>query len=205
MHVLHVNNEKTWRGGERQTLITAREQRRAGIEVSIACRNNGLLEKAARDEHISTIPLPIAAPATVLKLNRIISRFDIIHCHAARAHSLVTLAKPLKTKPVIVSRRVDFLPAHNWFNRLKYRRAAKVVCVSHFIAKQMQGWGVPSERLEVIYDSAETDQSWRSKEECRKELSQRISLPKARHIVGNIAALAGHKDHATLLRAAKAL
>ncbi|MFO1476657.1 MAG: glycosyltransferase family 4 protein [Verrucomicrobiota bacterium] len=204
MRILHVNNEKTWRGGERQTLITAVEQRRAGCDSWIACRAGSLLEAQAREAGVPVKHLPVFAPAACLALLRLQSGFDVVHAHTGRAHSLAALAGLVSQRPLVVSRRVDFLPSPTGFNRWKYRRADRTVCVSRFIAAQLESWGVPADRLDVIYEAV-PDEGWLSREEARRELRARVPLPEGRPLVGNIAALVPHKDHHTLLRAARAL
>jgi len=199
MRVLHVNNEKTWRGGERQTLLTVLEQRRQGVDSVIACRRGSPLEEHAVAGKIPTIALPGFAPGAWLALTRAAGKFDVIHCHTGRAHSLCALAS---RKPTVVSRRVDFLPRNTWFNHWKFCRANKVVCVSKCIARILQDWGVIPGKITVIYDAV-PDDVIQPRETCLQKIRELTGIPKGGRIVGNIAALVGHKDHATLLRAAK--
>ncbi|MEI6467415.1 MAG: glycosyltransferase [Verrucomicrobiota bacterium] len=200
--VLHINSEKTWRGGERQTLLTVMEQRRTGIDSRLALRRGSPLEARAREAGVPFIVLPNAAPAMLLKLIRIAGGFDLLHCHTGRAHSLCALASVVCPKPLVVSRRVDFPPKDNGFTRFKYQRADKVVCVSGHIASQMRAVNLAAERLAVIHDAAPAEE-YPPKESCRAQLAARLKLPPGKRIVGNIAALVPPKDHATLLRAAQ--
>jgi glycosyltransferase involved in cell wall biosynthesis len=97
---------------------------------------------------------------------------------------------------------VDFLPRNSWFNRWKFRRARRVVCVSHWIARLLQDWGIPPEQLSVVHDAV-PDDACQPRETCLQEIRERTGIPPGHHLVGNIGALVGHKDHATLLRAAR--
>jgi glycosyltransferase involved in cell wall biosynthesis len=106
-------------------------------------------------------------------------------------------------RPFILTRRVDFLPGNNCYNRFKFRRAARVVCISRFIASQLENWGVPRERLEVIWSSVPPPDPALLTAELRRDARRRLGVPEDATLVGNIAALVGHKDHATLLRAAR--
>jgi L-malate glycosyltransferase len=202
MRILHVNNEKTWRGGERQTLLTAAEQRRQGLDSCIACRSGSPLSEAAAADRVPTVNLPAAAPAALARLMQAAKRFDLLHCHTGRAHSLAALATLGRRKPLVVSRRVDFSPGNSWFNRWKYRRTAMIVCVSKWIYTVMQDWGLPPEQMRVIYEAVPGD-AYLPREASLQQLRERTGVPPGQRIVGNIAALVGHKDHATLLRAAK--
>ena len=199
MRVLHVNNEKTWRGGERQTFLTVLEQRRKGVDSVIACRRGSPLEEQAVAGKIPTIALPDFAPGALLMLARAAGAFDLIHCHTGRAHSLGAL---VSGKPIVVTRRVDFVPRNSWFNRWKFRRANRVVCVSRWVANILRNWGVDPGKTAVIYEAV-PDGALQSRETCAREIRERTGIAAGQQIVGNIAALVGHKDHATLLRAAK--
>jgi glycosyltransferase involved in cell wall biosynthesis len=201
MRILHVNNEKTWRGGERQTLITAQEQRKRGVDSWIACREESPLQEYARKNEVPVVPLPVSALGALMKLAGVAKQFDLLHCHTGRAHSLGILAVLAKSRPLVISRRVDFLSSNNWFSRFKYRRADRTVCVSRFIAEHLRNWGVPHDRLRIIYEAV-PDEGFLPGEESREELRRKTGLPLDSKIVGNIAALAPHKDQATLLRAA---
>jgi glycosyltransferase involved in cell wall biosynthesis len=200
--VLHINSEKTWRGGERQTLLTVMAQRAAGMDSHLALRRGSPLAAKAQEAGVPFIALPNAAPAMLAKLIWISSGFDLLHCHTGRAHSLCALAGLLGRKPLVVSRRVDFPPRNNWFNRFKYRRANRVVCVSGHIATQMRAANLSADRLTVIHDAVPAE-NFPTKEICRAQLAAHLALPPGRRLVGNIAALVPHKDHATLLRAAQ--
>lgn len=199
MRVLHVNTEKTWRGGERQTLLTAVEQRRRGIDSRVACRRGSSLEEVCAQEHVPTVSLSNFMPAALLALRRAAKSCDVLHCHTGRAHSLGALAT---RGPLVVSRRVDFVPGHSGFNHWKFRRADKVACVSKWIAKILQDWGVAAVKVAVIYEAVPGDAYW-PRETCLNEIRGRTGIASSQRLVGNIAALVGHKDQATLLRAAK--
>ena len=202
MRVLHVNNEGTWRGGERQALLTVQEQRRQGVDSHLACRRGSPLEETALAEGVPIISLPAAAPVGVLALRRVAPSFDVLHCHTGRAHSLVALATIRGQKPLVVSRRVDFAPRRSWFNCWKYRRADKVVCVSKWVAKIMRDWGLPPEQMSVIYEAVPSN-AFLSRAASLQLLREKTGVAAGQKIIGNIAALVGHKDHATLLRAAQ--
>jgi glycosyltransferase involved in cell wall biosynthesis len=204
MRVLHINNERTWRGGERQTLLTALEQRRQGVDARLACRRGSPLEGAAQAEGLPVLALSTSVPAVLLTLARAARSFDVLHCHTGRAHSLGLLATLPGRKPMVVSRRTDFPPPRSWFNRWKYGRAEQVVCVCQQVAKVLRAWGLPPAKISVIYEAV-PGHAYLPREECRKQLRQRGGVPADKKIVGNIAALVPDKDQATLLRAAQAV
>lgn len=199
MKILHLNNEKTWRGGERQTLLLAAELQKRGLVNALACRPNAPLQAQAEQQKLRTLRLSGSTLMAMVDLVKAARHFDVLHCHTGRSHSLAAATAWCHRKPIIITRRVDFLPKKTWFNQFKYLRAAKVVCISEFIATQLRDWGVPKEKLSVIQSAVPSTTNLQSKSELRAELG----LPLDKKIVGNIAALVGHKDHATLLRTAR--
>jgi glycosyltransferase involved in cell wall biosynthesis len=203
--ILHLNNEKTWRGGERQTLLLAARLREGGAVSIIGCRPGGPLEQKAQAEAVITLPIPANNLSAALALARAARNFDLIHCHTGRGHSLAALTAGCHRTPFLVTRRVDFLPNQSWFNRYKFRRAARIVCISRFIADQLADWGLSRERMAVIPSAVPPPNPKLLTPQHREAVRVRLGIAPALKIIGNIAALVGHKDHATLLRAAKAL
>jgi glycosyltransferase involved in cell wall biosynthesis len=202
MHILHVNTEKSWRGGERQVLITAVEQRRLGLDSRIACRRGSPLEAAARVEGIRTLALPGSGPGTLLGLARAAWSCNVVQCHTGRAHSLAALLTVLRSKPLVLSRRTDVSPPLSGFNRWKYGRVDRVVCVCQWVARVMLNWGMPTAKVSVIYEAVPGD-AYLPREECLRQLREKAGVGPDQRIVGNIAALVPDKDQATLLRAAR--
>jgi glycosyltransferase involved in cell wall biosynthesis len=202
MKVLHLNNEKSWRGGERQTLLLALALARRGVENCIGCRPGLPLAQSASEAGVPTIPLsgnPMVAVAAIARSAR---RFDIVHCHTGRTHSLAALAHLLCRKPIVATRRVAFPVRNSAFNRFNYRVAGKVVGISDHIARGLVEWGLPAEKVEVIHSAVPLPRSSTTPETVA-QLRTELRLPAGRRIIGNIASLTDEKDHATLLRAAR--
>jgi L-malate glycosyltransferase len=199
--VLHLDNEKDWGGGERQVLLLAAELRQRGLISAIGCRPGRRLAEWAIAEGIPTRAISGNSFRAVFDLVRAAKGFDIIHCHTGRAHSLAMVAAPFCRKPMVVTRRIDRKPHHSWFDDLKYRRAAHVVCISKYIARQLEDWGVVPEKLTVVYSAVPVSPFVE-----QPRLDQLgLNLPAGKRIVGNIGSLVGYKDHATLLRAAASI
>lgn len=203
MNILHLNNEKTWRGGERQTLLLATGFQERGLRSVIGCRPDGLLAAQARAFEVETLPIPANNFGAALALVRAAKGFDLIHCHTGRGHSLAAITAFAHGKPFLATRRVDFLPRQNSFNRYKFRRAERVACISRFIADQLADWGVPRDKLPIIPSAVPMPDRQVLSAQHRESVRTRLGVAPGLKLVGNIAALVGHKDHATLLRAAK--
>jgi L-malate glycosyltransferase len=201
MRVLHLNNEKTWRGGERQTLLLAAALQELGITNTIGCRPGTPLYEQASRAGLPVVAVsgnPLLAPVQIAAAAR---RFDLLHCHTGRAHSFAALVASFVPKPVVITRRVGFLPRPSWFNRRKYRQLAKAVCVSRFVADQLQQWGVAAGQLQVIHDGLPAPGPGRARAELRRALGVREDAL----VVGHVGALEIEKDHDTFLRAIQAI
>jgi glycosyltransferase involved in cell wall biosynthesis len=200
--ILHLNNEKTWRGGERQTLLLAAELHRRGVTSVIACRPDSPLAERAKQGGVPMRRLGGANLPAMFDLVRLAREFDLLHCHTGRTHSLAVVTARWHRKPVIATRRVDVPPSNTWFNRRKYLGIARLVCISRVIADQMGAFGVPERQLALI-PSAVPVPAAADTAAMRTRLCALLGIAPTARIVGNIAALVGHKDHATLLRAAR--
>lgn len=201
MKILHVNNEKSWRGGERQTLVLAGALRELGIGCRIGCRPGAPLEEHARKAGVDVVPIAGDALRAGWQLASAARWCDVIHCHTGRVHSLAAATGWLHHKPVVATRRIEHAQPRSWFNRYKYDRAARVVCVSNAVAQQLRQWGVPANKLMVVHDAVPPAKA--SDGARAKELRQRLKIAPDQKVVGTIGALVGHKDHDTLLRAAQ--
>jgi glycosyltransferase involved in cell wall biosynthesis len=59
----------------------------------------------------------------------------------------------------VVSRRVAFPVGRSSISAWKYRRPARFLAVSKFVAKQLESAGVPPERIDIVYDGVEIQQT----------------------------------------------
>src|SRR5262249_26788601 len=145
---------------------------------------------------------PPALPAGGPPRRRAARSFDVLHCQTGSTHSMAVLATLTSRKPIVVSRHVDNVPHDRWFTRWKYRRVDRIVCASRWIERVLRDWGVSPEQMTVIYEAVPSD-ALVPREACLAELRERTRVTADRKLIGNIAALVGHKDHATLLHAAR--
>lgn len=203
MKVLHVDTAATWRGGQNQVLLTAKGLLERGHAVSVACREGGALEPMARSAGVSVVPLSFRGdlwPPAVLGLLRAIRRLapDVVHLHDPHAVSSGLLAARLAGRPPLVAmRRVDF-PLRSALSRRKYRGCQRVIAVSRAIASVLEADGVLGERVRVVYEGVPD----RKAAPGGREALLALGIPESATVVGNVAALTGHKDHATLIEAA---
>lgn len=143
MRVLHVDTGRTLRGGQRQALLLIRALAARGVTAALLAPARSPLLESARSAGIP------AGALSLLSLRRAARRYDLLHCHDARSHTLAALCSPV---PFLVSRRVDF-PIHtHFFSRWKYRRAALFLAVSEAVKRRLLAAGVPLPKIVVVPD-----------------------------------------------------
>lgn len=198
MRILQVNPEKTWRGGERQTLFTATALAERGIECGVLCRKGSpLAERLRACSQQTGISIHEAGSARefLTILAGIGRKYDIVHAQSARAQSLAVLARPLHRTPVVYTRRVVFRPSGP-LTRLKYRACHTTVAISEAIRDILGEFGV---RDTPVIPSAIPDPE--SFPEQTDQFTTAFCQP-GRFIVGAVSALSPEKDPLTLVRAA---
>ena len=113
MRILHLNTERSWRGGERQTFWLAEALARRGHDSRLACRPEGPLAARAKERGIVVFPLsPLFEfdPLAVSRLRRYMreSGTEILQAHTGHAVGLGALAARGMGAKLVVTRRVDF-------------------------------------------------------------------------------------------------
>jgi len=206
MRILHVNTERTWRGGEQQTLYLTRGLQQRGYDCTVACPPGAPLAAKAREEGLDVVEMRMrgeADLAAMCKLARLIrSRgCDIIHMHTSHAHTLGCFASLFAGRSVrVVTRRVDFSIIKNPFSRLKYRWGVhKYVAISDAIRHVMITDGVAAERIAVVHSGI--DISRFDAVEANEQMREEFQLQPGQPVIGNVAHLADHKGHRYLIEA----
>lgn len=207
MRILHLDEQSGWRGGEQQASYLIQGLAVLGHENHIAGRPGTPFIDA---DHGGGVAGRLAAPfrgevdiVTAWRIAQYVRRYriDILHAHTSHAHSLAYLARSIAGRGfTVVSRRVDFPPKRHALNRLKYRMPHRIIAISECIAQVLRAYGIREDRLRVVHsciDPARFDVPPLSR--------AALGLPEDVPILLNVAALVGHKDHATLIEAMPAL
>ncbi len=205
LRVLMVDSERTWRGGQAQVLLLMKGLVEVGVEVHLAAPADGAL--CARTEGLRVVrhgwkPDTIVGGA---RLRGIIARgaFDLVHSHASRAHGWAALARVgVRPRPIhVVSRRVDFAPGRSVLAALKYRRGADAyIAISEGVRDVLVAGGIPPARVFLAHSGIDLDKFKHMRD--ASYLRDEFGVRDGERIVGSVAALAPHKAHADLLRAA---
>lgn len=195
MRILQINSERGWRGGERQTLLTALGLRERGHEVALLVRAGGALEAHAQAQGLRTHSVKRTAQFGAW-MARDAKRYDVLHVQTANVLAWALLAKLIHRRPIIFSRRTSFpVKGFSGFSRLKWACTDVRVAISEAAASAMRAMGLS---VQVIPSAvpAVTPNPSRVKEFIASE-----SLSGCR-LVGTAAALSPEKDPVTLIHAA---
>jgi len=211
VRIAHLDTGRTWRGGQAQALLLMRELRTRGHEQLLLAQPGPLLERAA-GEGFATHRWPSRGEVDLfafLSARGALARFrpDIAHAHSAHAHTIgVPAARAAGTPGVVVSRRVDFKVRTNAFSRFKYSwDVDRYLCISDGVCQAMIASGVPAERLRLVPSGVEISEVHAAGARPVPSLKQLAGLPADAEIVGTVASLAPHKNHALLLEAVPAV
>ncbi|MAO52108.1 MAG: glycosyl transferase [Pusillimonas sp.] len=195
MRVLHLNFERGWRGGERQTLLCLRQLRKQGHDAHLLARAGEPLAKAARAEGFK-VHEARNVPAACFRLLGLGRRFDILHAQTANTLSWLTVLKPLLGRPVVFTRRTSFLlkPSRQPRTLMKWERVDAFVAISEAAAFEPRRFGLVVSVIRSAIEPAAPNA------EKVAALKQRFNL-QGRQVVGTSAALTREKDPLTLIRA----
>jgi len=207
--IAHIDTQSTWRGGERQVLelikgLESRDQRNI-----LVCRPSSALSERAGETGIPIVHLTLLGEwdlLSVLKIRSLIKKenIDIIHAHTSHAHTLGMLATiGQKTCKLVVSRRVDF-HIRNFFGRkVKYGASVdKIIAISDAIRRILIEDGVDPERI-VAIRSGFVPNDFQKDDIPHIDIRGKYGIPESSVVISTVAALAPHKAHYVLLKAAR--
>jgi len=202
---LHIDGERTWRGGEQQVLYLTAGLARRGHKVTVACQPGSPLAERAAAAGLAVAEVRMRGEAdfvAVWALRRLIRRggFDIVHMHTSHAHTLGSTAARLAARGrTIVSRRVDFGVANNLVSAVKYHHGVdRFIAISDAIRRVLLDGGVEPGRIAVVHSGIDLSRfEGVEPGHFREEFGVAPDAP----IVGNVAAMADHKGQRYLLAA----
>ena len=204
---VHVDTARTWRGGQRQVLLTVLGLRERGHRAVLVAHPGGELARRASEGHDL---LPLAPRAEVdlhagWKLSRIVRQVkpDVVHAHDPHAVAAASLALSFLTSgkcPVLLaSRRVAFRLKGNAFSRWKYHQVHCFVAASDAIRQMLIDGGIERQRVVTVHEGIDLH---RVQAEPAANIHAELWLPTHAPIVGAVAALTQEKGHKHLIDAA---
>jgi len=207
MKILHINTERTWRGGEQQTLNLVIGLKERRLDCHLVCQAGCPLEAKADRAGVDVIPITMRGEidlAAAFQIRGLIKRYhcDIVHSHTSHAHSLAFLASIGTGVTRLVTRRVDFSIFRHSFLKLsglKYRLMADYyIAISHKIKDVLVHDGIADRRIFVVHSGIDPQ---RFKQASGDHLLSEFDIGENQQVVINVAHLAGHKGQKYLVRA----
>ena len=200
--VVHVASGREWRGGQRQVWLLARELARSGVDQVVVTGTGSELSERLAGDGVRVREVPWAAGLDPRVLPGLLAELRgtpaVVHAHDAHAVTLGGVAARLARRPLVATRRVDFHLRRPGF----WARADRVIAISRAVADVLAADGILTERIVVIHSGIALDDLRRVP---RLGIRERLGLGPGVTVAANVAALVGHKDHATLFRAAACL
>lgn len=203
--ILHLNNARTWRGGEQQLyyLISGLAERKIP-QILIGQPNSELESRVAGK--IPFFPIRMLGEYDIFaarKIAKIVTanHVNLIHTHTGAAHGLGLLTKRLTPQvKLVVSRRVDFHINKNPLSKRKYYsdKIDYFLTVSNRIKEVLIEDGINPEKVITVYSGIDLKKFETIGD--KQKLIKEFNLNKDTVIIGNVAALVDHKDQETLLR-----
>lgn len=210
MKVLQVSTPNSWRGGEQQAAYLARALKEMMVEVFMMTPLHSALSSRMLEDGIPVINFDSRGILDLSLAKKIANvcteeKFDLIHTHDSHAHSAAVLAAAVfgNKTPIVVSRRVDFAVSSNLFSKWKYNHDSikKIICVSEMILKITAPSIRNQDKLAVVHSGINTEQY--DFIPSGNLLKEELNLSSDTLLVGNLSALADHKDFPTFLKVAK--
>lgn len=201
LRIAHVDTERTWRGGQAQVFSLIKGLAARGhFNLSIVTRDGELSKKmkAAQRSVFEIGSLGEWDFITAHFVNRKLKeeKIDVVHAHSGHAVALAAISTLGTRIPVVVTRRVDFPLSKNIFSRWKYKRARRFIAISHKVKDVLIESGVPSDKITIVPSGIEFSKF----ENISKPTAGELGVPPDAVVVGQVAALAPHKDQVTFLK-----
>lgn len=212
IRIIHVSTATSWRGGEQQLAYLIDALNEKGIEQEVLCTANSSFALYCSEKNIKKTTFNKSGSIN-LKAAGILANLcssansPIVHCHDSHAHNIAYFAALFyrNTTPVIVHRRVDFPVKSNILSRAKYNHKSvkKYICVSEAIRKILIPALSDQGKVIVIHSGIDLNKFKNLKD--RSLLKTEFSFSDDSILIGNVAALAPHKDYQTFVRTAEIL
>jgi len=194
MNILELNFERTWRGGERQTLYNMQGFRNSGYNVYLLCYKGSPLEIKALAEGFKTFGFKnIFGAFFFLLFNS--RKYNILHAQSSHMLTYAVLAKKFHGNKIIFTRRVINIPKGR-FTKWKYLLADSIIAISPAIKKVIENF--VQKEVTVISDIVEEKKS--SIKNGEKLISD-LHLKSDTLILGTTAALTKEKGPFVMIEA----
>jgi len=205
LKIAHIDTEASWRGGEQQVFSLMEGLALHGHSNVAVVKKGSVLAsrlKGARGLVSRLIEISPWGEWDLLagvRLGAMLKKEGVhmAHAHTGHAVSLAALARKSFGLPFVVTRRVDFHLSKNMLSAWKYRQASHVIAISNKVRDVLLQDSIPSEKISVVRSGVDLKR-FKTIKPIPKE---NLGLNPNGVVVGQVAALAPHKDQSTFLKA----
>ncbi|MBI35219.1 MAG: glycosyl transferase [Flavobacteriales bacterium] len=131
-------------------------------------------------------------------------KIDLIHAHDSHAHSFALIAASLfgNVTPIVVSRRVDFKINRSSIKKYNHKKIKKIICVSNAIKEVLYPDIGDKSILTTVHSGIDLNK-FSFNQNNNQKLRKEYQIPSNVKIIGNVAAIAPHKDYYTFINTAE--
>ncbi|TVR79218.1 MAG: glycosyltransferase family 1 protein [Chitinophagaceae bacterium] len=205
MKVVHLSTAHSWRGGEQQIAYLIDELNKHSVKQILVCSRNSEIETYAQQSQLQYYSFTKKSAISFQFIKGLIrvmrkEQPDIVHIHDSHAQTIAVLSALLtkNSTPFVLSRRVDFPVSSNVFSRFKYNYPAikKIICVSDAISDILKPAIKEQNKLVTIHSGIDFK---KFKNENSRTIRNQLGISEDVKLVGNVAAIADHKDYFTFV------
>lgn len=194
MRILHLNFERSWRGGERQTLLLLQGLQQQGHTVALLARAASPLAKRAQTAGI-TVYEATGTWSMITSILKYASKYQILHAQTSQSFSLLAVLKPLIKAALVFTKRTAFNnKSKPGRQRWKWSKADALVAISNAAAQAVRDLGL----VASIIPSAV--QTMSSSADVVELLKQKYAI-QDQPVIITTAALSREKDPFSLIQA----
>ena len=187
INILSLNFEKSWRGGERQTLFNAIGLIEKGFTVHLVCRKGSALELKAQEQKLKIYSLNSTLGVLFFLICNA-RKYNVLHAQGSKILTYCILTKPFHTAKIIFTRRINFKPKGK-LTRIKYRLCDRIIAISTSVKNIVSAFSSRNDIVLISDVVAETPLNKMVIAEKMKQLN-----PQHKRVVGTIAALTSEKN-----------
>ncbi len=205
LRVLHVDSGQEWQSVRDQVrLLVDGLAREPDVDQAVATLAASRLEAECKEMGVPVVPLPLTEggdPRALQLLARYArSPWDVYHAHDGKALEMLLYIQALdgSNTPLVATRRFGVAPSVP----RRWRRASLVLAASRSARNGLIRAGVEPTRIAVVPNGIDAEAPVAEEP---GTLRKAIGASPTHRLVASFTALSRHRDHATLLRAAKLL
>src|SRR5277367_1281642 len=209
LSVVGVDPELGFAGGETQVLGLTLALAGGGHRAELICDPAGRLWEQAIAAGIKCHPIRIRNAidlAAGVKLRAILKRerYDVVHFHTSRAHSMAPFARGFSST-LVVTRRMDYRPNRVFAPYLYNRAVDGVIAISGGVADSLADSGVDRQRITVVHSGVDCEHFRPPTPDERAGARGALGVSDDDVVISAIGALEVRKGHRYLIEAAGTL